>query len=327
MTLGDKIRKYRTLKGLTQAQLGSMVKLTGDRIRQYENDVRKPKDGKLFEIADALDVNPSTLAEPDFDDPTSVMHVLFELEDIYGLHFEKVGDNYQLAFSKGEYSSANWIIEGLAAWVKKRDELQPDINDSNSTIADKKNDYIFFQGDVPNKLYLILNGEVELGSINVNGKVLRITNISEGEDFGEVELFLNKDRYSGYAKAKTDVKLLEIAKDFFGGRCEKNCSHHSKVVFNMLELFAKRTDENNQQLEVLTSGNLKQRIATYLLEHADNNNLVSLSMNREELALYLNTTRPSLSRTLLSLQEDGFIHLSSRKSIKILDAEALLYIE
>ena len=185
----------------------------------------------------------------------------------------------------------------------------------------KKNDYIFFQGDVPNKLYLILNGEVELGSINVNGKVLRITNISEGE------LFLNKDRYSGYAKAKTDVKLLEIAKDFFGGRCEKNCSHHSKVVFNMLELFAKRTDENNQQLEVLTSGNLKQRIATYLLEHADNNNLVSLSMNREELALYLNTTRPSLSRTLLSLQEDGFIHLSSRKSIKILDAEALLYIE
>lgn len=191
----------------------------------------------------------------------------------------------------------------------------------------KKNDYIFFQGDVPNKLYLILNGEVELGSINVNGKVLRITNISEGEDFGEVELFLNKDRYSGYAKAKTNVKLLEIAKDFFGGRCEKNCSHHSKVVFNMLELFAKRTDENNQQLEVLTSGNLKQRIATYLLEHADNNNLVSLSMNREELALYLNTTRPSLSRTLLSLQEDGFIHLSSRKSIKILDAEALLYIE
>ena len=42
MTLGDKIRKYRTLKGLTQAQLGSMVKLTGDRIRQVlEEKVNK----------------------------------------------------------------------------------------------------------------------------------------------------------------------------------------------------------------------------------------------------------------------------------------------
>lgn len=191
----------------------------------------------------------------------------------------------------------------------------------------KKNDYIFFQGDVPHKLYLILNGEVELGSINVNGKVLRITTISEGDDFGEVELFLNKDCYTGYAKAKTNVRLFEISKDFFGGRCEKNCSHHSKVVFNMLELFAKRTDAYTHQLEILTSGSLKQRIATFLLENADENNLVSLFMNREELALYLNTTRPSLSRTLLSLQEEGLIRLSSRKSIKILDAEALLHIE
>ena len=77
------------------------------------------------------------------------------------MHFEKVGDNYQLAFSKGEYSSANWIIEGLAAWVKKRDELQPDINDSNSTIADKKNDYIRWKQDIhiilPKRLPAILH--------------------------------------------------------------------------------------------------------------------------------------------------------------------------
>lgn len=87
MALGDKIRKYRTLKGLTQAQLGSMVKLTGDRIRQYENDVRKPKDGKLMEIAKALDINPTALFEPDYRNPNSVMQALFELEDIYGLRF------------------------------------------------------------------------------------------------------------------------------------------------------------------------------------------------------------------------------------------------
>ena len=111
MTLGDKIRKYRTLKGLTQAQLGSMVKLTGDRIRQYENDVRKPKDGKLMEIADALEINPTTLFEPDYNNPNSVMHTFFELEDIYGMRFEKVGDTYQMVFSKGEdYQNSNWLM-------------------------------------------------------------------------------------------------------------------------------------------------------------------------------------------------------------------------
>ena len=61
----------------------------------------------------------------------------------------------------------------------------------------KKNDYIFFQGDVPNKLYLILNGEVELGSINVNGKVLRITNI-----LAKLNFFLIKTAIADMQKQK-----------------------------------------------------------------------------------------------------------------------------
>lgn len=150
MTLGDKIRKYRTLKGLTQAQLGSMVKLTGDRIRQYENDVRKPKDGKLMEIAEALEINPTTLFEPDYNNPNSVMHTFFELEDIYGMRFEKVGDTYQLTFTKGnDYQNSNWLMEGISAWTKKRNELQPDINDSAEAITDKKEKYALWKARYP----------------------------------------------------------------------------------------------------------------------------------------------------------------------------------
>lgn len=150
MTLGDKIRKYRTLKGLTQAQLGSMIKLTGDRIRQYENDVRKPKDGKLMEIAEALNINPTALFEPDYRNPNSVMHTFFELEDIYGLRFEKVGETYQLVFSQsGDCQNSDWLIEGIAAWTDKRKELQPDINDSAEAIADKKEKYAFWKARYP----------------------------------------------------------------------------------------------------------------------------------------------------------------------------------
>lgn len=150
MTLGDKIRKYRMLKGLTQAQLGSMLKLTGDRIRQYENDVRKPKDGKLLEIAEALEINPAALFDPDYRNPNSVMHTFFELEDIYGLHFEKVGDSYQLTFSNGDdYKDKNWLLEGIAAWTGKRNELQPDINDSAEKITDKQEQYITWKARYP----------------------------------------------------------------------------------------------------------------------------------------------------------------------------------
>ena len=150
MTLGNKIRKYRTLKCLTQAQLGSLVNLTGDRIRQYENDVRKPKDGKLMEIAEALNISPTALFEPDYHNPNSVMHTFFELEDIYGLRFEKTGNTYQLVFSQiNDCQNSNCLIEGIAAWTAKRKELQPDINDSAKAIADKKEKYVLWKARYP----------------------------------------------------------------------------------------------------------------------------------------------------------------------------------
>ncbi len=188
----------------------------------------------------------------------------------------------------------------------------------------KKNEYIFLQGDAPKKLYFVLEGEVELGSINLNGKVTRISHVTVGEEFGEVELFLRQSAYSGYARAKNEVSVLEVSQNFFGGRCERNCVHHSKVVFNMLQLFAEKADKHNHQIEVLTSGNLRQRVAAYLLENSDSDYRVKLHLNREDLAAYLNTTRPSLSRMLLTLQEEGIIRIVNRKVIEILDYDRLL---
>ena len=183
----------------------------------------------------------------------------------------------------------------------------------------QKNEYIFRQEDRPQKLYFILEGEVEVGSINLNGKITRMSMLAEGEYFGEVELFLRQPGYSCYARARKKATLLEVSQNFFGGRCERNCVHHSKVIFNMLQLFAEKVDKNNHQIEVLTSGNLRQRICAFLLENCNSDYNVTLHMNREELASYLNATRPSLSRMLVALQDEGLIRLSSRNKIHILD--------
>ena len=77
-----------------------------------------------------------------------------------------------------------------------------------------KGTYIFRQGDAPLKLYFILEGMVELGSINLNGKITRSSYVTVGEEFGEVELFLRQSAYSGYAKAKSEVSVLEVSQNF-----------------------------------------------------------------------------------------------------------------
>ena len=91
----------------------------------------------------------------------------------------------------------------------------------------------------------------------------------------------------------------------------------------MIHIFALENRQKQQRLELLTCGELEQRVAWYLLEISNGNPLVSLSMNRNELAAYLNVARPSLSRTLSSMQEQEIIQIQGRNQIHILDFENL----
>ncbi|NLX75610.1 MAG: helix-turn-helix transcriptional regulator [Synergistaceae bacterium] len=82
MASGYLFKKFRELRGLTQKILGDKVNLSDVRIRQYELDMRNPKDDTLGNIAEALDVKPEYLKDPvypyDFDE---VVRLLFKLED------------------------------------------------------------------------------------------------------------------------------------------------------------------------------------------------------------------------------------------------------
>lgn len=65
MPIGENIKKYRKRKGLTQKELGAVLGLAEITIRQYENNMRKPKYEILFSIADVLNVSIADLMSID----------------------------------------------------------------------------------------------------------------------------------------------------------------------------------------------------------------------------------------------------------------------
>lgn len=84
MTIGEKIKTARNLRGLTQKELG--MKLGFDensadvRIAQYESGTRTPKLELLSEIAAVLDVNINSLKNPSLENTETFIHLLFDLE-------------------------------------------------------------------------------------------------------------------------------------------------------------------------------------------------------------------------------------------------------
>ena len=78
--LGQKIRFYRQVAGLTQKQLGDACDKNESTIRNYELGNRYPDDDTLFEIANALEISPYALSTPKANVAPSALQFLFNLE-------------------------------------------------------------------------------------------------------------------------------------------------------------------------------------------------------------------------------------------------------
>ena len=89
MAIGERIRFFRNLCGMTQKYLGHVVgfpeKTADIRMAQYESGSRTPKIDLTNKLAEVFDISPQALSVPDIDSYIGLMHTLFTLEDRYGL--------------------------------------------------------------------------------------------------------------------------------------------------------------------------------------------------------------------------------------------------
>ena len=136
MTVGQKIKYIRNLRGMTQKEVGMKAGFsaaTADaRIRQYEAGKMKPKADKLKQIADALGVDVCALSDIDIQSWNDVMMILFELEKDWGLSLKKSEGNYILSFDGDK--AGDYIAYAIDAWFSARKHYhidQPDASEAD----------------------------------------------------------------------------------------------------------------------------------------------------------------------------------------------------
>lgn len=124
MAIGERIKHFRKLSGMTQKELGREVgfddKTADIRIAQYESGTRTPKDELTNAIADAVGVSPDALNVPDIDSDTGLIHTLFALEDICGLTVETSDGRPVLRFSEPSLELSDMIF----AWYNNKSKLE-----------------------------------------------------------------------------------------------------------------------------------------------------------------------------------------------------------
>ncbi len=187
----------------------------------------------------------------------------------------------------------------------------------------KAGGYIFCQDEQPNRLFLLLKGQVHICKDFASGRRDILYLVEAGNVFGEMFLFGNRKRYWYDAVAVSDAEFLELPWDFFYHFCSNACEHHKQLTQNMLEILSENNFKITRKLHIVSSFSLRERIAIWLMDAADEEGIAQLKMNREQLADFLGVARPSLSRELMKMQADGLIEVS-KKQIVIKDKEAFL---
>ena len=120
MAIGERIRFFRNLRGMTQKYLGQMVgfpeKTADIRMAQYESGSRSPKAELTENLAGALGVSPLALSVPDIDSYLGLMHTLFTLEDRYGLKINEMDGEVCLKVDVRKNKDAARLHEMLCSW-------------------------------------------------------------------------------------------------------------------------------------------------------------------------------------------------------------------
>ena len=192
-----------------------------------------------------------------------------------------------------------------------------------NVVAYKQGEIVFHQTDTPDKLMVLVDGSVVICSDSIEGKRSITARFDQtGELFGEVFVFLNKDHYDYYAQAASDALVLQIPKVFFYQLGGEDGAYQNRLISNMLSILAQKAYFLNRKVQILSCATLRQKIAKVLLQNVGEGGKVNLALNREELADFLNTARPSLSRELMNMQEDELITIK-KKEIYITNFAAL----
>lgn len=175
------------------------------------------------------------------------------------------------------------------------------------------------------EICILLEGNLVEFATRNNGKREVIRSLVDGEYFGLSQAFNPPNILGYFVVAALDSSVLYIAADSVNALCNKVCPHHVKLVGNVLRELSVRIAELENNNGYITIKGMRKKIAKLVYDKylAQESLSVNLGMNRNEMARYLNVSRPSMSREMMRMRDNDGIFEFRKEIINIKNLEKL----
>jgi CRP-like cAMP-binding protein len=183
-----------------------------------------------------------------------------------------------------------------------------------------KEDMIFIEDETCSNLSIVLEGMVEIQKIDPSGKVLTVAQFKQGDTFGENLIFGDKNLYPMTVVSKAKSIVLHIPKVSVVVLCQRNTT----FLYQYLRTLSNRAVNLSSKLKQVTLKTIRQKICEFLSNKyvKSGQEKIALGMSKREWADKMGVQRPSLSRELIKMKEEGIIDYD-KDTIIIMDLESL----
>lgn len=187
-----------------------------------------------------------------------------------------------------------------------------------------KNDVIAAEGMRLNGIGLVLSGNLNISKTTISGNRILLGTAEEGELFGENAAFSDESVWPANVESQSESEVMFIKPSSIVNQCSNVCIWHVKLQYNMLGILSAKAIKLTRKIEYLAIKGLKAKICTYLynIYLKTGKKEFTLPMKKYELAEFFNAARPSLSREMINLREDGVIYFSGSK-VKLLSVRMI----
>jgi len=183
----------------------------------------------------------------------------------------------------------------------------------------KMGNLISQSGEAVNSLMIVISGAVKGEMVDDAGRVIKIEDIPAPGALATAFIFGNANRFPVNVIAISEGEILSIEKpDFI-----KILMGNDILLVNFLNMISNRSQFLSEKIKFLNFRTIKGKLAQFILQKAQGGKSdIMLGMTQNDLADFFGVARPSVSRAIGELEQEGFIEAAG-KNIRILDKDGL----
>jgi CRP/FNR family transcriptional regulator, cyclic AMP receptor protein len=223
--------------------------------------------------------------------------------------------------------SSLWFFENVDLYELLCPHKIPSIGEKHIFHRYKKNEFIYFENEPSEHLYLIANGRVKIGSYTADGREIVKAILSQGEIFGELAL-AGEERRPDFAQAlDDDTTVCPMSIQDMQELMANNKSLNLKII----KLIGLRIKKLERKVESLVFKDARTRIIEFLRDMAiEKGKKVGFEtmfrnyLTHRDIASLTGTSRQTVTMVLNELKDKNIINFDRRRFL-IRDMEKLAF--